>query len=91
MRSETVKIRIYGEGELTQEVNVEYEIMPSQIRDWEVINLKVTDVIRIEPTDLNTDLADQIAFLHDLPAGRVKIACPIECEISAEDHKPVTV
>jgi hypothetical protein len=84
MRTETCIVTIYASPEVSQDVDIEYEIMPSNLRDWEVSALKVLDVITIEPEDLMTDLREAIAFEENIPSWRLVIDCKVEHTISAE-------
>lgn len=95
MKSSLCHITLYGSGDSFQEVRVEYDLEWSWSffsgMDYRLTKVKVLDPVLIEPSDLETDVTEQIAFQECLPMWRVRMECEIEVTITAELAKPVTI
>jgi hypothetical protein len=89
MKSSLCHITLYGSGDSFQEVRVEYDLEWSWSffsgMDYRLTKVKVLDPVLIEPSDLQTDITEQIAFQECLLMWRVRMDCQIEVVITAEE------
>lgn len=87
MKSETCTVTIFGhDDEITQDVNVEYEMEETFQRFYEVTHCKVVEPLSVWPSDLKADIELALQFLIGRGAI-VKIICKIQVVIESQTVK----
>jgi hypothetical protein len=80
---DSATITLFGPGESSQEVTVKFYSDP-QPRGYLLSEVEVVEPVIIEPTDLETDIKDQLSFQWEV--DRVEIEGEVEVEITAESQ-----